>query len=167
MLLNIIMSGIDKVGFFETKCPFGTYRESILRFFQNENSKTIKYYESYWVGGRNSVSYNTTVPRRQILMIRKVLDGMTSIKLVYDYDYLDKYFKKCLKSNKRFIVMHLGLPRHANCLIYDTKLKELDVIRMYALQGMAFSWLQFFVHPLKFQLENLMPMQKTYHFYHQ
>ena len=86
MLLNIIMSGMDKDGFFETKCPFGTYRESILRFFQNENSKTIKYYESYWVGGRNSVSYNTTVPRRQILMIRKILDSMTSIKLVYDYD---------------------------------------------------------------------------------
>ena len=120
------MSGIDKDGFFETKCPFGTYRESILRFFQNENSKTIKYYLSYWVGGRDSVSYNTAVPRRQILMIRKILDDMTSIKLVYDYDYLDKYFKKCLKGNKRFIVMHLGLPQHANCLIYDTKLKELE-----------------------------------------
>jgi hypothetical protein len=110
-------------GFFSTEGTFGgTYRQKILRYLADENSSTILYDSSWWA----HMGQQLQIPPRQLVRLCELLDGLTKKKLVYNRDYLDKYFKKCLKKDKRFIIVHLGLPQHANCLIYDTQLQELE-----------------------------------------
>lgn len=129
-LLNYIMDNAEQnepqyfpEGFFSTQGSFGgTYRQKILRYLEDENSTTILYVPSWWA----HMASQLEIPPRQLVKICELLDSLTKKKLVYDRDYLDKYFKKCIKKGKRFIILHLGLPQHANCLIYDTQLKELE-----------------------------------------
>ena len=129
-LLNYIMDNAEQnepqyfpEGFFSTEGSFGgTYRQKILRYLANENSTTILYESSWWA----HMGQQLQIPPRPLVRLCELLDGLTKKKLIYDRDYLDKYFKKCLKKGKRFIMIHLGLPQHANCLIYDTQLQELE-----------------------------------------
>lgn len=129
-LLNYIMDNAEQNepqhfpnGFFSTLGSFGgTYRDKILRYFKDENSSTIIYDPNWW----EFISRPLDIPSEQMVRIGELLNGLTNKKLVYNRDYLSKYFKKCLKKNKRFVVMHLGLPRHANCLIYDKEKHELE-----------------------------------------
>ena len=132
-LLNYIMDYVTEdqrlvpqyfpEGFFSTEGSFGgTYRQKILRYLADENSSTILYVPSWWA----HMASQLQIPPRPLVRLCELLDGLTKKKLIYDKDYLDKYFKKCIKKGKRFIILHLGLPQHANCLIYDTQLKELE-----------------------------------------
>ena len=117
----------------------GSYRQDVLRHLEDENSTTISYDPSWW----KVMAYDLGMPRQEdnefredgvygdwsgqtLVRICQLLDALTIKKLVYDKDYLDKYFKKCLKKDKRFIMIRLVLPQHANCLIYDKQLKELE-----------------------------------------